>query len=137
MPFHYSLHIQREPDGHIEHQEYLRRDERNPMLALLERFRQNVGDVGSVLIWYEPFEKSRNTEMAAVFQGDLNERLFDLMKPIADKTTSDPALKGSALIKKVLPALVPKLACDDLDTKECASASRLSKTLRFRLPVDN
>jgi hypothetical protein len=36
--------------GDIEHQEYLRRVESNPMLALLERLRQNVGGVGSVLV---------------------------------------------------------------------------------------
>lgn len=137
VPFQYSLHIQREPDGEVEHREYLHRDESNPMPELLERLRQDVGEVGSVLVWYEPFEKSRNTEMAATFPeyatflGDLNERVIDLMKPFSDKTITDPAFMGSASIKKVLPVLVPELAYEDLDIQDGASASRLWKEVTF------
>ena len=110
------------------------------MPALLERLRQDVGEVGSVLVWYEPFEKSRNTEMAAAFPeyaaflGDLNERVIDLMKPFSDETITDPAFMGSASIKKVLPALVPELAYDDLDIQEGASASRLWKDVTLTNP---
>jgi len=140
VPFQYSLHIQHEPGGDIEHREYLHRDESNPMPALLERLRQDIGEVGSVLVWYEPFEKSRNTEMAAAlpkhaaFLADLNERVIDLMKPFADETITDPAFKGSASIKKVLPALVPELAYDDLDIQEGLSASRLWKDVTLINP---
>jgi hypothetical protein len=140
VPFQYSLHIQHEPGGDIEHLEYLHRDESNPMPALLERLRQDVGDVGSVLVWYEPFEKSRNTEMAAsfpeyaTFLSDLNERVIDLMQPFSDETITDPAFMGSASIKKVLPVLVPELAYDDLDIQEGASASRLWKEVTLTNP---
>jgi hypothetical protein len=140
VPFQYSLHIQREPGGDIEHREYLHRDESNPMPALLDRLREDVGVVGSVLVWYEPFEKSRNTEMAAAFPEhaafltDLNERVIDLMKPFADETITDPAFMGSASIKKVLPALVPELAYDDLDIQEGLSASRLWKDVTLINP---
>jgi hypothetical protein len=140
VPFQYSLHIQHEPGGDIEHREYLHRDESNPMPALLERLREDVGDVGSVLVWYEPFEKSRNTEMAAAFPeyaaflSDLNERVIDLMKPFSDETITDPAFMGSASIKKVLPVLVPELAYDDLDIQEGASASRLWKEVTLTNP---
>ncbi len=93
-----------------------------------------------MLVWYEPFEKSRNTEMAAAFPeyaaflGGLNERVIDLMKPFADDTINDPAFKGSASIKKVLPALVPELAYDDLDIQEGLSASRLWKDVTLINP---
>ena len=133
VPFQYSLHIQHEPGGDIEHREYLHRDDSNPMPALLERLREDVGEIGSVLVWYEPFEKSRNNEMAAAFPeheaflSDLNARVIDLMKPFADETINDPAFKGSASIKAVLPALLPELSYDDLDIQEGASASRLWK----------
>jgi hypothetical protein len=66
------------------------------------------------------------TEYAAL-QGDFNKRVIDLMKPFEDENINDPALKGSASIKKVLPALVPEHAYDDFDIKECASSSRLWK----------
>ncbi len=49
---------------------------------------------------------------------------------------SDPAFKGSASIKAVLPALLPKLSCDDLDMKEGASASRLWKDVTLTNPDD-
>lgn len=140
VSFQYSLHIQREPNGDIEHREYLHREASNPMPALLRRLHEDVRAVGSVLVWYEPFEKSRNNEMAtafpehASFLRDLNSRVVDLMKPFADETIIDPAFRGSASIKAVLPALVPELAYDDLDIKEGASASRLWKDVTLTNP---
>ena len=142
VPFQYSLHIQREPGGDIEHREYLHRNAGNPMPALLKRLRDDVGDTGSVLVWYEPFEKSRNKEMAAAFPEyadfleGLNDRVIDLMKPFADEVINDPAFKGSASIKAVLPALLPELSYDDLDIKEGASASRLWKDVTLSNPND-
>lgn len=140
VPFQYSLHIQREPDGEIEHREYLHRDQSNPMPGLLERLREDVGETGSVIVWYEAFEKSRNKEMADAFPEhaavlhDLNSRVIDLMKPFADETINDPAFKGSASIKAVLPALLPELSYDDLDIQEGSSASRLWKDVTLTNP---
>ncbi len=57
VPFQYSLHIPHEPGGEIEHQKYLHRDASNPMPALLRRLREDVGDIGSVVVRYAPFEK--------------------------------------------------------------------------------
>ncbi len=140
VPFQYSLHIQREPGGEIEHREYLHRDASNPMAALLERLREDVGDTGSILVWYEGFEKSRNKEMAAAypeyapFLNDLNARVLDLMKPFSDEVINDPAFKGSASIKAVLPALLPELSYGDLDIQEGASAARLWKEVTLVNP---
>ncbi len=140
VPFQYSLHIQRTPGGEIEHREYLHRDGSNPMPALLERLREDIGDTGSVLVWYEGFEKARNNEMAAAFPeyapflNDLNARVIDLMKPFADETVTDPAFKGSASIKAVLPVLVPELTYSDLGIQEGGSASRLWKEVTLTNP---
>ena len=140
VPFQYSLHIQREPGGDIEHREFLHRDKSNPMPALLERLREDIGEVGSVLVWYEPFEKTRNNEMAATFPeyatflNGLNARVIDLMKPFSDEMINDAAFKGSASIKAVLPALLPELSYDDLDIQEGASASRLWKEVTLTNP---
>ncbi|MDA8585216.1 DUF2779 domain-containing protein [Rhodobacteraceae bacterium] len=140
VPFQYSLHIQREPSGEIEHREYLHRDDSNPILTLLKRLREDVGETGSVLVWYEAFEKARNNEMAAAFPEyatfleGLNARVIDLMKPFADETIMDPAFNGSASIKAVLPALLPELSYDDLDIREGASAARLWKEVTLTNP---
>ena len=140
VPFQYSLHIQREPDGEIEHREYLHRDKSNPIPPLLEKLQEDVVDAGTVLVWYEAFEKTRNNEMAdafpehAAFLHELNARVIDLMKPFADETINDPAFKGSASIKAVLPALLPELSYDDLDIREGSSASRLWKEVTLTNP---
>ena len=67
VPFQYSLHILREPDGELEHYEYLHRDLSNPMLGVIESLRNNIGNEGSILVWYEAFEKTRNSEMAEIY----------------------------------------------------------------------
>ena len=66
--------------------------------------------------------------------GDLNARVIDLMKPFSDEIINDPAFKGSASIKAVLPALLPELSYDDLDIQEGASASRLWKEVTLTNP---
>jgi len=140
VPFQYSLHIRHEPSGEVEHREYLHRDHSNPMPALLERLREDLGETGSVLVWYQAFEKTRNNEMAeafpehAAFLQGLNNRVIDLMNPFADETITDPAFKGSASIKAVLPALLPELSYDDLDIREGASAARLWKEVTLTNP---
>jgi len=140
VPFQYSLHVQREPGGEVEHREYLHRNESNPMPALLERLREDLGSDGSILVWYEGFEKARNREMAGVFPEnadfllDLNERIIDLMKPFSDGAITDPAFKGSASIKAVLPALLPELSYEDLNIREGSSASRLWKNVTLTNP---
>lgn len=142
VPFQYSVHVQHTPGGDVEHREYLHRDQSNPMPALLERLSGDIGDTGSVLVWYEAFEKTRNKEMAeafpehAAFLEGLNARVVDLMAPFADETICDPAFKGSASIKAVLPALLPELSYDDLDIQEGGSASRLWKQVTLIDPDD-
>lgn len=133
VPFQYSLHIQHEPGGEVIHREYLHRDAGNPMPPVLNQLRTDLPESGSVLVWYEPFEKSRNAEMAEIypdhaeFLEGLNARVIDLMTPFDDETITDPAFKGSASIKNVLPALLPELSYEDLEIREGASAARLWK----------
>lgn len=140
VPFQYSLHIQQEPGGTVEHREYLHRGDDNPMPALLERLAADLGDVGSVLVWYAPFETARNAEMAALypehaaFLEAVNSRVIDLMTPFADGTITDPAFRGSASIKKVLPALLPELSYEDLGIREGESAARLWKEVTLTDP---
>lgn len=140
VPFQYSLHVQREPGGEVEHREYLHRNDSNPMPALLERLREDLGSDGSILAWYEGFEKARNREMAKAFPKyadfllNLNERIIDLMKPFSDGAITDPAFKGSASIKAVLPALLPELSYNDLNIREGSSASRLWKNVTLTNP---
>ncbi len=120
--FQYSLHIMQE-NGDIEHREYLANDLQNSTAELVKALRKDIGDKGSVLVWYEPFEKTRNKELGKLhpeyelFFNDVNNRIYDLMK-IFKKDYLMPEFKGSASIKKVLPVLVPGLSYEKMEVKD-------------------
>ncbi len=130
VPFQYSLHILREPNGELEHREYLHKDISNPMPSLIKSLQENVGSEGSILVWYESYEKSRNNEMAEIypeaadFLNAFNDRMIDLMKPFSQGIVRDEAFLGSSSIKKVLPALIPDLTYNDLGIQEGEAAAR-------------
>ena len=70
MCFQYSLHTIDSPGGQVRHSgEYLARNgEPNPPLKMAESLKKAMsGGIGTVFVWYEAFEKTRNTEMAAMF----------------------------------------------------------------------
>lgn len=130
MPFQYSLHVLEQEGAEPEHFEYLHRGKDNPIPALLESMRANIGDIGSVIVWYKGFEKGRNEEMAAMypeyagFLESINARVFDLMDIFKAQHYVDAGFKGSCSIKKVLPVLVPSLSYADLeDVQEGGIAS--------------
>ncbi len=121
MCFQYSLHTIAAPGGEPEHKFFLSHGDDDPPRALAERLKKDLaGEIGTVFVWYEAFEKTRNSEMAEMFPEfadffeEVNNRTFDLMKIFADNLYIDPAFKGRTSIKKVLPILVPSLSYLDL-----------------------
>ena len=87
------------------------------------------GGIGTVLVWYESFEKGRNEEIAkmypdlADFFNEVNEKTFDLMKIFSENLYIDPEFKGRNSIKKVLPVLVPSLSYDELGISDGLAAT--------------
>ncbi|MEO6050580.1 MAG: DUF2779 domain-containing protein [Pyrinomonadaceae bacterium] len=121
MCFQYSLHTLKEPGGEMEHFEFLSNGDDDPPRALAAHLKQSLsGGIGTVLVWYEAFEKTRNTEMAEMFPEyaeffeEVNTKTYDLMKIFADKLYIHPEFKGRSSIKKVLPVLVPSLSYQEL-----------------------
>lgn len=130
VPFQYSLHVLREPNGELEHYDYLGRDNlKAPMPKLLESLQSHLGDTGSVIVWYKVFEKGRNTEMAnsypqyAEFLNGVNERVFDLMDVFSKQHYVHHDFKGSSSIKYVLPVLVPEFSYKEMDIQNGLVAS--------------
>ncbi len=117
--FQVSVH-KLEADGALQHFEYLADRLPGATSGLLEALRGCVGPVGSVIVWYESFEKGRNMELAELhpehrdFLEDINNRVFDLMK-VFKEDYQHPDFQGSASIKKVLPVLLPELSYKTLD----------------------
>jgi hypothetical protein len=131
VPFQYSLHVLQSPDADLEHREYLHRDNSDPARPLAEHLTKDIGNRGSVIVWYEGFEKSRNSELGEQMpeykdaMEAINSRVVDLMIPFKSKLYYDPRFGGSASIKKVLPVLVPDLSYKVLNIQEGGTAQRL------------
>ncbi len=131
LPFQYSLHVLESPDSEVKHFEYLHSDNSNPVRPLSEALKSQIGDEGTVLVWFEGFEKTCNELMGKVlpeyaeFYKSVNERVVDLMKPFADGHYVHKDFFGSASIKKVLPVLIPELSYKDLDIHAGGAAQRL------------
>ena len=144
IPFQYSLHSIEKPGGELKHAEYLHRDSSNPVPNLLHKLKQDLGDVGNVIVWYKSFEMGRNNEMAqmfpefAEFLEGVNSRVVDLYEPFANGWFVDKDFLGSASIKSVLPVLVPKLSYKELSVQEGTTAQRLwmDAVLREKSGVD-
>ena len=131
LPMQYSLHILHEPDGQLEHREFLHREPTNPGLALLTQLTADIGETGSVIVWHQAFEKGRNTELGQMFPAfadameRLNDRVIDLKIPFSEDWYEDYRFLGSASIKYVLPVLVPELSYKALRVQEGQTAQRL------------
>jgi len=133
MCFQYSLHTIDKPGAAPRHSgEYLaRRGEQNPPLALAESLKNAMsGGIGTVFVWYESFEKTRNSEMAVMFPDyadffeEVNAKTVDLMKVFSERLYVHPKFKGRSSIKKVLPVLCPHIpAYDALGIGEGMTAS--------------
>ncbi|PCH92228.1 phosphomethylpyrimidine kinase [Candidatus Kaiserbacteria bacterium] len=139
--FQVSIH-KLEANGDLEHFEYLAKDLDNATSGLVDMLKENIGPVGSILVWFESFEKDRNKELAvlhpesALFFEDLNERTFDLMT-VFKKDYLHPDFQGSASIKKVLPVLLPELSYKNLEVQNGTMAmSEWEKTIKEEMTAE-
>jgi hypothetical protein len=113
VPCQYSLHIRTAPEAELQHVEFLHTGSDNPMPHLLKALERDMPLTGSVVVWYAPFESSRNKEMAELYPSSAT-FLVDLMDPFAKNLISHPHFKGSNSIKNVLPVLVPNISYKEL-----------------------
>jgi len=140
IPFQYSLHIQREPDGEYEHTEFLAEDgNSNPMELLTESLRDIIGNKGSVIVWNKMFERKCNENISEVYpeyaklMANINGRLFDLMDIFQKNLYVHKDFKGKYSIKKVLPVLDPKLSYEGLSVSDGSMAMDFWKKMVFEI----
>lgn len=119
--FLFSLHVQREPGGALEHYEYLHAEAgTDPRPGLIKHLIETIGDTGSVIVYNQGFEQGRNTEMARDFPEyadallAINDRMVDLLMPFRNRGLYRPCQCGSASIKQTLPAFVPEMSYANL-----------------------
>ena len=131
VPMQYSLHILRSPEAELDHREFLHSENSDPSRPLVEQLIGDIGTEGSVIVWFEGFEKARNSELGDMLpeykdaMEAINNRVVDLIIPFKQKWYDDPRFEGSASIKKVLPVLCPELSYKTLGIQEGGSAQRL------------
>ncbi|MBG0771949.1 MAG: DUF2779 domain-containing protein, partial [Anaerolineaceae bacterium] len=122
--FQYSLYTLATPEAEPQHHACLITSREDPEPLVAADLIMNLGPEGSVLVWYQSFEKGRNAslaqhcpELAADLLG-INERIIDLMQPFSSSWYIHPAFHGSASLKAVLPVLCPELDYANLKIKD-------------------
>jgi len=127
LAFQYSLHVLHE-DGRLEHRSYLHREATDPSQAVAKRLCEDIGDVGSIVVYYANMERGvlnslRNQfpEYAPALKS-MTERMWDL-HPVFEKHYRHWKFGSKSSIKVVLPTLVPALSYKDLEVQEGGAAS--------------
>lgn len=119
VPFQFSLHVQDRPGAEIRHVGFLHEQTTDPRRDFAEALIQACGRSGSVIVYSQSFEETRNKELAAVFPDlakdlhAINARMIDLYTPFQQHWLYDPAQAGSASLKVVLPTYTD-ISYDDM-----------------------
>lgn len=129
IPFQFSLHILRTPDGEPEHVEYLHEERSDPSERVAELLVENILPEGTVIAWNKSFEQGVNRELGIrhpdhnIALERINTQMYDLRDVFQKQHYVHPEFKGKTSIKKVLPALVTGTQHADLEIKEGGQAS--------------
>jgi len=114
IPFQFSLHIVEQDKAKPKHYSFLAEGTTDPRPGLLSELNKVLGDRGTVIVYNQSFEKNVLKELAYAFPEyqdwieDVSSRIADLLIPFRSFHYYHPAQKGSASIKKVLPAITGK-----------------------------
>ena len=128
IPFQFSLHIQRKNGADLSHHEFLHKDLSDPRRAFAENLIQLCKKRGSIIVYNQTYEKTRNKELADLFPDlseqllAINNRMIDLLVPFKKLWLYHPSQHGSASIKAVLPAFTD-LSYEDLEIGNGAVAA--------------
>jgi hypothetical protein len=112
-PFQYSLHIQKESNGHLEHREFLAEEGIDPRRSLAERICADIPQTACVIVYNKVYEKGRLKDLAGCFDDlakhlmNIHDNIKDLMQPFQSRAYYCRELGGSYSIKQVLPTLCP------------------------------
>jgi len=124
IPFQYSLHVQLEEGGPVEHFEYLAKPNVDPRPDLIKQMLAQIPKGACILAYNMTFEKTRLYELADDFPKyakkihQIIENVRDLIVPFRKRHIYNWQQCGSNSIKHVLPAFVPELSYKDLEISD-------------------
>ena len=128
VPFQYSLHVVQKERAEPVHYSYLHKGPGDPRPGFLADLKKVMGDSGSVIAYNKGFEEGCLRDSAeacpeyAEWAENVNNRMVDLLTPFSSFHYYHPSQKGSASLKKVLPAITGT-GYDDLDISDGQIAS--------------
>jgi hypothetical protein len=129
IPFQFSLHIRDEPNGELKHISFLADGISDSRPKFMQALKDNLGEEGSILVYYESFEKGVLNESSDAFpefkewcEEKIIPRILDLWRIFHDFLYYDSKQKGSSSIKYVLPVL-SDLSYNEMDINNGALAS--------------
>lgn len=111
VAFQFSAHIQRVPNGLLEHTGFLHDTDLDPRPALIPALLEACGGEGTIVSYFAAFEKKRIEEMAAQFP-QFRARLEALLPRFGDPleifrtSVYDPGFAGSFSLKAVAPTIL-------------------------------
>lgn len=129
IPFQFSVHVIDKKGQKAKHHSFIASGSDDPRPEFAKKLKSVIGEKGTVLAYYQSFEKSRLKELAeflpknAKWIDELIERMVDLYDPFKDFAYYHPAQKGSASLKSVLPVLTGKNHYDLLEIGNGTDAS--------------
>lgn len=143
IPFQFSLHIQDKPNGELKHFEFLHQNNSDPREDFIKNLIKTCDNKGSIIVYHQSFEETRNKELARDFPQysnqilSLNSRLVDLEIPFKNKYIYSPKQQSSSSIKKVLPAFTD-LNYQDLEIKSGGDAMNIyADFIKGKTSLDN
>ena len=128
IPFQFSRHIVKDESSQPEHFPFLANGTNDPRPTLLAELKNTIGNEGSILVYNKGFEEGILKELARAFPQhsdwvtDVSNRLVDLFVPFSGFHYYHPLQKGSASLKRVLPAVTGR-GYEDLDISDGQVAS--------------
>ncbi len=128
IPFQFSLHIIRDEHSKPEHFSFLTSGTSDPRPTLLNELQRLLGSTGSIVVYHQSFEEGILRDLGHTFPeydgwvSQVRDRLVDLLEPFSRFHYYHPLQKGSASLKKVLPAITG-CGYEGLDITEGQAAS--------------
>src|SRR3989344_5399321 len=128
IPFQFSVHVIEKYGSKPKHYSFIASGDKDPRLEFAQELRSVIGKYGTVLVYYQNFEKGRLKDIVDFFPEEnewidsLIKRFVDLYEPFKNFAYYHPSQGKFTSLKKVLPALTGK-GYDDFEISNGMDAS--------------
>ena len=121
IPFQFSVHVQDKindscsgSEPKLKHYSFIASGSGDPRKQFIEELKKVLGDKGTILVYFQSYEKGRLEELGNLFPKykpwikSIFSRIIDLITPFSNFWYYNSKQEGSASLKEVLPALTGK-----------------------------